>query len=297
MLTFQGVSVEARGCKVGEQLILGSQAWQEVMPGSIRPPTIELVVSVDIVGQDLIPFTVFGGKEKPLRGYEVLTVPVRWQGKIPMTRQTGVDNTDVHLMTYEGHDLDIQVGVITRQGRFFVTAQQLAKGWIVRGRDGYDFVASDPVHAYPGFSYNRIWPRMGEAVERVAREFGAPRQAWRVKRLAEMQAAVWRPTYIPEPMFMPEPRDGWLRGAPLFFNMISGTGEMVDFRTVLRSADGRYVDHAEIGRRYFVHFSKVPNGGLVPLLEPMKSVYFRTGLQSQGDRTPPVEAIEFPAAA
>ena len=289
MLTFQDVSVEARGFEVGETRVVGSSvAWQELLPKG-RPSRIDLVVSVDIAGQDLIPFTIFGGKEEPLEGFQILSVPVRWQGKMPVTRQTGVDNIDVHLMTYQGHDLDIQVGVITRRGRFFVTAQQLAKGWIVRGREGYDFVASDPIHAYPGFSYNRIWPRMGDAVERVAREFGASRQRWTVKRLAEVRAAVWRPNYILE-------KEGFFRGAPLFFNMISGTGELVDFRELVVS-NTHEVESVSVGSRHYAHFSKVPNGGPVPVLEPMRSVYFRSGVKTQGDRLAPVELIEFSAAA
>ncbi len=288
MLTFQGVSIEAAGFEVGETRMMETCAWQEFLPKG-RPSVIDLTVSVDTRGEDIIPFTVFGGEAKPLQGYDILSVPVRWERGVPITRMAGVDNTDIHFLGYDGRDLDIQVGLITRRGRFFVTAQQLAKGWIVRGREGYDFVPTDPVHAYPGFKYSQIWPRMGEAVERVAREFGTSRQKWSVKRLAEVKAAAWRPTYIPE-------RQGWLRGAPLFFNMISGTGVMAELRTILIDAAGQHLEDVDVGRKCFVHFSKVPNDGRVPVLEPMKSVYFHLGPQTQGDRLPQVASVEFAAA-
>lgn len=289
MLTLQGVSIEAPGFEVGETKIVGSLAWEEVLVNG-QPREIELAVSVDIQGQDLIPFTVFGGKEKRLDGYESLFIPVRWQRGIPITRRTGVDNTDVHFLGYDGRDLDIQVGIITRRGRFFVTAQQVARGWIVRGRDGYDFVPTDPIHAYPGFSYKSIWPDMGNAVERVAREFGTSRQKWSVKRLAGVKAAVWLPNYIPR-------REGWLRGAPFFYNMISGTGHVGEIVSITTDGSRQQVSGVEVGRKCFTHFSKVSSSGPVPVLEPMKSVYFRLGPQTQGDRLPQVASVEFPAAA
>ncbi len=287
MLTLQDVTVEVRGHKMATGLSVGSSMrWQEIIVEG-RPSEIQLVVSVDITGKDLIAFAVFGGKEEAMGGYRVLSVPVRWEGGIPRTRMTGVDNIDVHLLGYDGHDLDIQVGLITRKGRFFATAQQVAKGWVVRGRDGYDFVPSDPIHAYPGFSYARIWPRMGEALERVAREFGTTRQRCEVKRLAEVKRAVWRPSYLPE-------KHGWLRGAPLFFNMISGTGEIAGLQTLTVSSIGQ-VEDVQIGARYHAHFSNILDGGPVALLEPMRSIYFRPGVQERSDRMPPVKSVQLSA--
>lgn len=288
MLTFQGVTIEAAGFEVGETRMLATCAWQEFHVHGRPRSILDLHVSVDVQGEDLIPFTVFGGEARPLRGYTTLSVPVRWQKGVPITRQTGVDNTDVHLLGYDGRDLDIQVGVITRGGRFFLTAQQLANGWIVRGRDGYDFVPTDPIHAYPGFKYSQIWPKMGEAVEQVAREFGTSRQKWAVKRLAEVRHVEWLPSYIPQ-------REGWLRGAPLFYNMISGTGHIGEMQMVAVDAARQHVSKVEVGRKCFVHFSKVPSNCLVPVLEPMKMLYFRLGQQEQADRLPQVAAVEFAA--
>ncbi len=288
MLTLQGVSIEAAGFEVGESKMGRTWGWQEFKPQG-RPTMLDMYVSADVQAEDLIAFEVFSGEAIPLHGYTTLSVPVRWDRGMPITRQTGADNADVHLLSYDGQDLDIQVGVITRKGRFFLTAQQVAKGRIVRGRQGYEYVATDPVHAYPGFRYDQIWPKMGEAVEQVAREFGTSRQKWSVKRLAEVRRAAWLPDYIPH-------RDGWLRGAPYFYNMISGTGHVGEITGITTDGSHQQVSGVQTGRKCFVHFSKVPDGP-VPVLEPMRAVYFRLGQQGQGDRLPQVAEVELPAAA
>ncbi|MEK7099014.1 MAG: hypothetical protein AAB916_00680 [Patescibacteria group bacterium] len=289
MLTLSGVSIEAAGFEVGQTRMGRTWGWQEFHARNSRPTMLDLHVSVDVQGEDVIPFMVFGGEVEPLRGYTTLSVPVRWEKGIPITRRTGIDNTDVHFLGYDGRDLDIQVGVITRRGLFFVTAQQVAKGRIVRGRQGYEYIPTDPIHAYPGFRYDQIWPKMGEAVEQVARQFGTSRQCWSVLRLAEVRRAVWQPTYLPE-------REGWLRGAPFFYNMISGTGHIGELRTMTVDATRQQVESVDIGRKCFVHFSKVPDR-LVPVLEPMKTVYFQLGPQKDGDRLPQVAAVEVSAAS
>lgn len=288
MLTLQGVSIEAAGFEVGATKLGRTWGWQEFRPKG-RPTMLDLHVSTDVQGcDDVVAFTVFEGRAEELRGYTTLSVPVHWKNGAPITRRTGVDNTDVHLLTYDGQDLDIQVGIITRGGRFFLTAQQVAKGRIVRGRQGYEYVPTDPVHAYPGFNYASIWPNMGDAVEEMSRLFGASRQRWSVMRLADVRRAVWLPNYIPH-------REGWLRGAPYFYNMVSGTGHVGEITGITTDGSREQVSGVHTGRKCFVHFSKVPDTP-VPVLEPMRTLYFRLAQQEPGDRLPQIAAVELPAA-
>lgn len=253
---FQGVHVSTNYAG-GQELILSSQGWQEIVVTG-KPSQISLNVTAD-PQEDIFSFTVFGGKAEHLFGEYVLSVPVRWDGGIPVTRQKGVDNIDVILLDEDGPYTDIQIGLITRKGRFYVTTQRVYKGWITRtrgqrvGEVGFELVPTDPIHAYPGCDYANTWRPMGEELIRLARELGTSRPLSRVRQLREVRCAKWAPPLVPV-------SPGWSRGVVLFFNMITGTGQVEEIGT---------------GERYFVHFNQILEGGPVALLEPMTGVYFR----------------------
>lgn len=245
------------GYDSGNGLFLGSQTWEEIIvPG--KPSEIELKITVD-PQEDVFAFTVFGGKAEHLSGEYVLSVPVRWDGGVPLTRQKGVDNMDIILMDEDGPYTDIQIGLVTRKGRFFVTVQRVYKGWVTRtrgqrvGEVEFELIPTDPVYAYPGCDYANIWHPMGDELIRMARELGTSRSLSRVRRLLEVKGVKWTPPHV---LVFP----GWSRGVVLFFNMITGTGQIEEMAT---------------GERYFVHFNQILDGGPVPLLEPMTGVYFR----------------------
>ena len=178
---------------------------------------------------------------------------------MPSTRQRGVDNVDIVLLREDGNFVEVQIGVVTRGKKFFITAQQIYKGWVARTvGDGvattrYTFTPSDGVHAYPGANYECIWAGVSDELERVARHEGTSRWLSRVK------PAKWNPPVVPS-------RESWKSGVMLYFNLITGTGIVQDQFEV----------------EYMVHFSKILDAGPMPVLEPMTGVYFRLGEQPNG---------------
>ncbi len=255
-LDFQGVHVSTDYASRRE-LILSSQGWQEILVTD-KSEHIDLRVGVNNQ-EDVFPFTVSGGKAEYLAGECVLSVPVRWDRDIPLTRQKGVDNIDVILLDEDGPYTDVQIGLITRRGRFYVTIQQVYKGWITRtrvngaGRVAFELIPTDPIHAYPGCDYANIWRPMGEELIRMARELGTSRPLSMVRKLSEVKVVRWNPPLV-------SVSSGWSRGVVLFFNMITGTGQ---------------IEQVGTGELYFVHFNQILGGDQVPVLEPMTGVYFR----------------------
>lgn len=252
---FKGVTVEFGFSCLGEVFSRPSMAWMEIeVPKSKK--MIQIQVSATLK-DGIIPLAVFNSKAKKLQGKRFLAVPVQWKNFVPHTRQQGVDNIDIILLRDDGQFLDIQVGIVTRQSRFFITAQQIYKGRVVRTREKglkfgevtYTCVPTDPIHAYPGSAYKAIWVGMAEELIRVAKEEEASRQRSRVKK----EIAQWSP-----PIEVGE-ANGWRSGVVLYFNLISGTGKI---------RDGKNED-------YFVHFKTLPEDGMTAL-EPMTRVRFKT---------------------
>lgn len=233
---------------------LRTQAWCEVFAG--KAPRVTFKVTTVLNGT--LPFTVFNGEVRQMAGWFSVTVPVEWKGGAPFTRVKGKDNLDVVFMDKDGSFVDVQVGIITRHGRFFLTAQQIYKGLVVRTRqyEGgpvvHEFVPTDPVHAYPGCSYDGIWGPMATEVIKAAIEDHTSR------KLSEVRSKIvaWHPPQVSSP----KPGSDWRQGVVMYFNMITGTGRVQDVTN---------------GRDFFVHFNDVLTEDAVPVLEPMSGVHFR----------------------
>lgn len=242
-----------------------------------RPTDITMKIAVNAPVYGLVLAINYGGvKELTTDGY-ILNVGVTWNGPTPSTRKRYNDNIDIIFLQSDGAFTDIQVGLVTREKRFFVTTQQVYKGWITRTRGSkpgevkWEFTPSDPIHAYPGCGYKSIWPDMtGELLIR-AQNVGANLQRSRVK------PAQWTPPDVP-------PKPGWRAGVVRYFNMVTGTGVIEDSK----------------GSPYFVHFSTILDKDGKPMqpfpfLEPMTGVYFRPHNSTAGEKGPsqgpPVKSV------
>lgn len=253
-------------------VVLDTIGYAEVQYSG-RPAAIPFHVGI-ASGNDEIPFSVFHGEARVTHEF-VLCVTVSWDQKtgMPRTRQKGEDNVDLIVLDPDGRFVDIQVGLVTRRNRFFVTAQRVFEGWVTRTRPQgvpvhiveYTFTPGRPEHAYPGATYDGTWVKMAEAIAEIARHEGMSRQLSRTK------PAKWATPVVPEI------EGGWLRAECYFFNLITGTG---------------VVHSLENDRKYFVHFSNIVGGGPHPVLEPMKGCYFRPGIPQEGHQgLPPVKSL------
>lgn len=258
----QGELTMFPGCAVTELFVQG------------RPEAISLQIQSE-QREGTTPLVIFGGRPHEYEGSAnfTLTVPVRWEeirGKwTPQTRQRGVDNADVILMDPLLRFRDIQVALVIRNERFYITAQQVYQGW-VRVIDGeIRFIPSAPEHAYPGMDYAQTWKGMGEVLASVGRIVDETVKALGAALDIPIPAQ-WKPSVLPN-------LNTWERGTVLFFNPITNSGRLL-------GGDG-------------IEYHVGPNAlngvpGPMKLLAPMSGVYFRLGQPQQGQRYVSVKAIK-----
>ena len=221
-----------------------------------RPRTIHVKGLANSSGAKNI-FIVAEGKVTPITEEFAFVVPVDWNGDVPRTRFAGHDNIDVIFLAPDGQFVDIQCGIVTRGGLFYVTAQQVWKGNVVRTfakgthEKVWMYVPTAAAHAFPGSDYGSLWTKMGEQVLSQALGAGASEQKSRIT------PAKWDPPTITS---QPDAA-GYREAAVLFFNMVTGTGQIQDAS----------------GKKWFVHFSNLLNvpDGKIPVLKPMTKVAFR----------------------
>ena len=250
-LTFGGVVVSTPHPQK-DPVVRRTYAATELTPSSMLH-TVELRISVN-PPPDTKVYTIFGGQAVDLAaGKEfVLSVPVRWKGNLPHTRERGVDNVDAWIVGADGTFTDYQISVSTRRGDFYAIVQKLFAGQVIRTRGDrpgmvkYGTIPLDSPYAYPGCDFERIWRPMARELERVARDLGSSEQLARVRE----KAAKWAPKY-------PVPRQGWESATVEYYNAVTGTGRI----------------RTEGGEECFVHFSKVAGETPLRLIEPEAAVY------------------------
>ena len=249
-MKFMGVKIST-DINQGEMMLLGGATYAQLLVAEgARPKIITLRVSRE-ERPGIIPFSIFESRPGSMdSGTEfVLNVPVYWNNHgVPITRQKGVDNVDIIVLEpTTKYFLDIQVGLITRGGKFFITAQKIWEGWM-KGKtmDDLEFIPAQSEHAYPGSDYSAIWVGMGEVMrftwELISKTAGP---------LDKATPAKWTPR-------VPTPKTGWVGGTVAYFNMITGTGMVF-----------------EGTQKHFVHFSAIESSNPVKTLPPMAPVEFR----------------------
>jgi hypothetical protein len=250
---------------VGYQEILGENTQNRFAYARIKkigagdhPQTIEVEGIAHSQSATHI-FIVAEGKAVPIQEAFTFTVPVEWNGNIPRTRFPGQDNIDVIFLAADGQFVDIQCGIITRKGLFYMTAQQVWKGNVVRTfakgtrEKAWMYAPTAAAHAFPGSDYGSLWTKMGEQV--LSQALGAS--------ASEQKSRVTVPKWDPPALSSQSNADGYREAAVLFFNLVTGTGHLQDAS----------------GKKWFVHFNNilgVPDGK-IPVLLPMTKILFRGG--------------------
>ena len=205
-----------------------------------------------------------------------LLVGVKWDGDIPKTRDTenNSDCLDVFIIEPNGRFVDFECGLITRGGKFFMSAQRVYEGQATRTRkDGKvvtELLPARAIHAYPGSNFQNVWTTLADvALEKVAE----------TKASLQKSRSLFRPRWNP-PTLPQANGGGWIPGVVRYFNAMTGTGELQD----------------AAGKKCFVHFRSIlgytdrdPRPE-VPLLTPMSVVLFRLEPTSQRER-PKIKSV------
>jgi cold shock CspA family protein len=221
-------------------------------------------------------------------------VTVRWQGDQPQTRLTHRDNFDaIFLNPISGQFILVEMSIVTRNGYFWLMAQELYCGQWIRttqkrvvtelklqsiphGRYPMTVVPLYDANAYPGADFLEQFPEVGQQVAPFVIQLGA------FVPYHKCVKAVW----TPKPAELPEAMrgKGVILGVTKFFNGVVGYGQLI----------------CEDGEPCFVHFSNVvddrgtPVGsrGQLPMLEPMKYVALRRKQGQKGWQATSVRLLE-----
>ena len=254
-----GLLIEIKGLKAGAQKELhDGLLFQEI---DVPLETAEICVKITR-GNTPNVLTVFQGRAQTLgdEGF-ALTVPVEWRDGIPHTRRRGQDNADFILMEEGGHFVNLQVGIVTRAGRFSLTCQEIWRGWLLE--DG-SFVPSAWKYNYPGSDYAGMWAGTAQTIQDMVQELGLF-----LYSRGEVQVPDWDPTFPPN-------QESWKSGVVLYFNAVTGTG-------LVRGEDGE---------DYFIHFSRILGSEGLPVLAMGQGVHFRVGKKGPDQSHAPVRSIK-----
>lgn len=227
------------------------------------------------------------------------SVPVEWKNNpnprgpknipnlIPKTRDVDLVFLDTHgnCDGRKGAFIQVEVQLCTRQGRFFLSMQQVYAGQIVRTTAEFaeknhrqtvqvgSHIGSEiplfPENAYPGTSLFKNFSYLADGLIRTAIECGASIP------LSKCVVARWKPEKKTLPAHL-LPENGWHTGNVMWFNPVIGYG---------------YI-YSDDGKTCFTHFKQIENEagkpiwqqqGEFPHLTPMRSVAIRYEQQNQGD--------------
>ncbi|HEY5220794.1 MAG TPA: hypothetical protein VIJ29_01420 [Candidatus Paceibacterota bacterium] len=242
-----------------------------------RPNTIQLLAGPVSLPEGVRAFWTpceEGGRMQPIPHKNVANLPVHveWkdvpakpgdrrgeQKKAPHTRTNYQDSLDIILLTPKGEFVSVEVGLITRNGVFYETCQQIWKGWRVRTRGegsetAYSYV---PTHRFSTVTpYSNIWTGMADGLSAAQEDV----TEWE----AQNNPAEWNPPALSTEV---EP-DGRQEAIVLYFNLISSTGRLMTYD----------------GVEYFFHFRDIRKWqkGPISTLGPFDVVTFKPGKGRDG---------------
>lgn len=250
-----GIEIHA-GLKEGPRHLGKMVAWCEIHTEG-KPDSIELQVSLTQEDDERNPFIMYMGEAHDAPYSFVM--PVEWADPIPSTRikhptsGKGYDNCDVIFLDTRANYTDVQFGIVTRGGRFYLTMQVVFRG-SVRFEDDNPLFIGDTPFSFSGGDYGRTWDRMGEMVARLGRMVHAVTVA--------LGSELEMPTYPEWREAEVTAANGCLGGTVLYHNMITGTGSLL----------------GQDGKKYFVHFSnlRVPSDSGQPMM-PVGMAFLEPG--------------------
>lgn len=245
-------------------------AWVQLLPAG-KLSGVEVQLRLEGKPGEVVTFTMYMGTD-----YSVpfkFNIPVEWNGDLANTRtknQEGRwrDNADVILVDALAYYDDIQVAVVTPDGKhFFLTAQVVFRGH-ARIVDGEPvFIPAMDYFNYPENNYGRTWDRMGRMVGRLTEMIQVTTENLG-GTLQMPEAPKWHPTFTGMPRIQ-----GKVRSAIAYYNPITMTGMAV----------------GEDGVHYHVEANNLRRvKGLLKMVEPAALVYLQPGQRREGYTLTPV---------
>ncbi|MES2216148.1 MAG: hypothetical protein V4481_02535 [Patescibacteria group bacterium] len=264
MLGLAELSVSVIGFSLGKSVQEGGMLYAPVYAQG-EPDQITLVLKYKLLGASRVFHSQFGqpkeytGKDLPPLGVKVdWQVPVggRHMARVPHTRVKNMDNVDVVFMTEDGSFVQVQIGLVTRSGGFWVTVQQIHADQVVTTNEllainmGWPHVKTEsrliaiaapllPQHCTPPNKYYlEVFPNMGPELIRLAAE------ARCCVARSEMIVPEWSPVQIKGDL--PAKicgKSSWVKATVNYFNLIvgSGTASLAD-GTVIQVHHTRILD-------------------------------------------------------
>lgn len=205
-----------------------------------------------------------------------LKVPVQWNGSTPSTRSKHKDNVDFVMHNQDGGFVMVEVGVVTRKGRFLLTLQEVYAGQFAHTnvahakKAGLSYVPLTGENQvgvvlplwdhndYPGNDFIRTWGVEAPSLLQALHADG------RTMALSKVDGAKWKPPALGKPRV-----EGRTRGVCTFFNVAAGYG------FIWTPSEGE----DKPARTHFVHFSDIEGGSFA--LEPMKVYEFDAVMEGE----------------
>ncbi len=184
------VKISASGFWLGKTESAAGYYWAEVKLGDRRPIELVITFAHNLV-KGIIPFYCYAGQVIDCGDQEIpeLHIPIEWQRMgnvwVPKTRVRDRDNADLVLRNEFGQFIDLQVAIVSRSGKFYLSIQEISSGQIMRlpsevtedvgyrdvNVDGRRFIVVPilDAHAYPGADFLRyVMQRSGPALLTIA---------------------------------------------------------------------------------------------------------------------------------
>ncbi len=269
----------------------GGYYWAGINLANSTPPALFVRFAANLSANVVGVFFAQGGDVTDASSGKIpfIEVPIEWNNMngvtVPHTRARNVDNADIVLLLNSGAFMQLQVSVLTRGGKFFLSVQEIWAGEILEfegdagslgscmvGDKAYTVSPLWSEQAYPGASYLKTMRNMGPKIVALATEF----DNCDIAAVSELPVVGWDP-----PAF-PEGDKGWVGGVVTFFNPI------VMGRALLEDGTDVYINLQAILNKDGM--PEMSRGGF-PLLQPKQQILLRWKKGDKGTYATAVKAL------
>jgi hypothetical protein len=256
------IRTDVRRFTIGGIIQKSPSTWAPIILGQDKPDSIELDFAHEVRG-DVFVLCIRENaiiEDVTRGGIPSVEMPIEWDNGIPHTPQKEKGHFDLILLKTDGTFIQIEPSVATRNGRFWVCKQAIFGGVFVKDAMGHIIVVpSNAENNYPGVDYLNSKMCRDAAPELL--KFAA--EHCKLADIHTVKVPRWEPNWS-KPLSDQMKKNGWVRAAVLFFNVVNGWGIVL----------------CEDGRSCFVHFKDIMDEygkpifsqGEFPILQPMSGV-------------------------
>ena len=273
---FGNMRIDTRKFEIGHAVQEGPNTWAPIILKNKVPTYIQLDFAHEVHDDVCILHAQGGVVTDVSYGIPPFMVNVEWTDGKPHTRQKDKDNFDLVFLKENGLFVQLQISIVTRNGRFWLCVQEIWGGAIVKDEGKTVVLPLNAENAYPGADYLGTFKNMGPKVI----EFAETNCTLENVEAADVQK--WDPAWN-GPLSEQMKRNGWIRATPTFFNLAIGWGFVL----------------CEDGKPCFIHFNNIvdENGcsivskGEFPVLQPMTCVALKYKESERGRQATAVRIL------